>query len=575
MHLRITTSFLLFTFLGLLVSETAQAQLSFRNRSNKTVYVAVAFRDQSCGGKHWAKFNWLQIPAGATESLNSHLSGARESALRSATQSGDIYYYGESADGQKWQGANPNHTLQFPNGTKDQNGTFQAICHVHSPSGAFREPPMIKATGNGTSALTIDIPAQGTSSPVSPGRTVRVKVWRHSSIRVTASEAQTILNRMSRHLKRRDIASDVSTAVNFVLDGPVQVLPPRVHHTVRNSRDFATLQSVGRGVKVVRNIEWCSSTGGSIYGCAPVTAAEIDMAVIRLPWNDEGVLWVHEYGHNAGLSHVSRFRAIMNAQHRDTNTAVNRFESQRYLGGPQASIQSLAAGRALNETLAKLDNVPIHGPTHQFVDEMFDEQDIAVLSSMLAHPTDDRYAKWLPQIAQILGYIGSDQSVDSLIDFVNSPIGGSYVAKAKNSALIHLGDIIRETQNARAIEFLEEVASDTLTNRRLGEIEARAAAAEAQAESTSEMLITPLSATDLSADFADAAKQGLDIGAGRVSPDNADPNSEYFFHTDLDAAAEHESHSHGHSHESSRVTPNSSSRPPGPRIFNSNGEIIN
>ena len=66
-------------------------------------------------------------------------------------------------------------------------------------------------------------------------------------------------------------------------------------------------------VKVVRDINWCGGAGTNIIGCAPVPGDS--MVVVRFSnFGVESVLWMHEYGHNAGLVHNSDSRYIMAAQ---------------------------------------------------------------------------------------------------------------------------------------------------------------------------------------------------------------------------------------------------------------------
>jgi hypothetical protein len=55
-------------------------------------------------------------------------------------------------------------------------------------------------------------------------------------------------------------------------------------------------------VKVVRQINWCGIPATNIIGCSK--SPGYGMVVVRIS-GPEGTLWLHEYGHNTGLPHVS------------------------------------------------------------------------------------------------------------------------------------------------------------------------------------------------------------------------------------------------------------------------------
>lgn len=72
----------------------------------------------------------------------------------------------------------------------------------------------------------------------------------------------------------------------------------------------AVLNNAVSRVKVVRQINYCGGPGGGIIGCAWVGG--YGMALVRYGDPDtEGILWIHEYGHNAGLGHDTDYRFIM------------------------------------------------------------------------------------------------------------------------------------------------------------------------------------------------------------------------------------------------------------------------
>jgi len=98
-------------------------------------------------------------------------------------------------------------------------------------------------------------------------------------------------------------------------------------------------------VKVVRAINYCGSTATNIIGCSWVGGD--GMAVVRRSdANSEAVLWVHEYGHNVGLSHNTDSRYIMYGVDYGTNNGVSTTECDTYhspVGGANATETQIGA----------------------------------------------------------------------------------------------------------------------------------------------------------------------------------------------------------------------------------------
>ncbi len=112
---------------------------------------------------------------------------------------------------------------------------------------------------------------------------------------------------------RPDFALDVACCIRLVRGG-TGVTFGKPNDGLDSIDSKAELQAVLSAqvarVKVVRVINWCGSPATNIVGCS--TLGGSGMAVVRLGGGYDGVLWLHEYGHNVGLFHDNDPRYVMN-----------------------------------------------------------------------------------------------------------------------------------------------------------------------------------------------------------------------------------------------------------------------
>jgi len=314
-------------------------------------------------------------------------------------------------------------------------------------------------------------------------RTVRVTVHRHRTVTLTDADADRILADMGTTLQSSDSPNDTATQVRFVRNGPVRTLPATVAATIQTQAQWNALMTAGTGVKVVEAIRWCGGPGGSIIGCAPVGIANINLAVVRFTANQEGILWAHEYGHNASNGHrTDDGRALMFPSIGSDHNVVNATESGRFLSGPVAITQPHAACKE-DDAMQPPEDVRefvsrhwIEGVPYQAASQ-YGQADAEKLVEWLEQP--EAHEEFLPQIVTTLGYIGSEVAVQPIIDFVRSPRGGRSVFNAKNAALIHLGDLINKSGSQTALDFLKSVATNMKMASALAEPQLPAATDEA------------------------------------------------------------------------------------------------
>ncbi|MGJ9418377.1 hypothetical protein ACHAC9_11520 [Massilia sp. CMS3.1] len=324
-------------------------------------------------------------------------------------------------------------------------------------------------------------------NPAATIRTVQVTVQRHSTVALSDAEADRILGDMGTILQSDDSPADVATQVRFVRNGPVRLLPANVPGTIATAADLTALLNAGSGIKIVQAIRWCGGPGGSIIGCAPLGSPTVNLAAVRFTANQEGLIWVHEYGHNAGLGHrTDDLRAVMYPSVGADHNVVNSAESASFLAGPlaitagEAMASSCSLGVAIQPTKDVREFVSQHwiqGIPYQAASQYTEEDAKRLLEWLVNEP--EKHEEFLPEIVTTLGFIGSEIAVKPLIDFVHSARASRSVFNAKNAVLIHLGDLINKSGSQAALDFVTKVATDMETAKTLVVSRAAIAAAEA------------------------------------------------------------------------------------------------
>ncbi|MFC5513106.1 hypothetical protein ACFPOU_18555 [Massilia jejuensis] len=318
------------------------------------------------------------------------------------------------------------------------------------------------------------------------GRKVQVTVQRHDTVPLSDADADRILGDMGATLQSADSASDIATRVQFVRNGPVQVLPPTVPRTIQTEADLVALLDAGSGIKLVQAIRWCGGPGGSIIGCAPLGSPSVNVAAVRFTPDQEGILWVHEYGHNAGLGHrTDDRRAIMYPSIASDHNVVNAAESERFLAGPAAVSgavppSSCSPGVAVpppQDVRAFVSQHWIQGVPYQAASHYTEEDAKQLLAWLVDEP--EQHEEFLPEIVTTLCFIGSEVAVAPLIEFMHTVRASQARFNAKNAVLIHLGDLVNKSGSQAALAFLVKVATDMETARTLAVPRAAIAAAEA------------------------------------------------------------------------------------------------
>jgi hypothetical protein len=344
-------------------------------------------------------------------------------------------------------------------------------------------------------------------------RTVQVTVQRHSTVALTDADADRILADMGTILQSDDSPADVATPVRFVRNGAVRVLPANVPATIATAADLNALLNAGAGVKIVQAIRWCGGPGGSIIGCAPVGSPTVNLAAVRFTANQEGLIWVHEYGHNTGLPHrTDDLRAVMYPSVGVDHNVVNGAESASFLSGPLAitgegtvMASSCSLGAAVQPPKDVREFVSQHwiaGIPYLAASQYTEEDARLLLEWLVKEP--EKHEEFLPEIVTTLGFIGSEIAVQPMIDFVHSARASKAVFNAKNAVLIHLGDLVNKSGSKLALDFLTKVATDQEAAKTMTMARATIAAAEAAVAG-----VAAPGLDDLAAELAVSATFGL------------------------------------------------------------------
>lgn len=138
--------------------------------------------------------------------------------------------------------------------------------------------------------------------------THELQIRRYTTSSLTDARADTILNDMTNIAKVVDGSDDVSCEIEFERNGSVMTFSTG-DGSIDSSAEFSAVNGLSGNVKVVNEINWCGSLAPGIIGCAPVPGNSL--VVVRFTNSMEGVLWIHEFGHNKGLPHRDIANAIM------------------------------------------------------------------------------------------------------------------------------------------------------------------------------------------------------------------------------------------------------------------------
>ena len=149
---------------------------------------------------------------------------------------------------------------------------------------------------------------------------------------MTDTRLRQVLREASVRAGREDFSGDIACCARVSVGGSAQVFGAAGDglNIIDSNSELNTVLNNGISrVKVVSAINWCGGSGTNIIGCAWVGGN--GMSLVRMgDLGSESVLWIHEYGHNTGLSHVADSRGIMYGVDTGTNSGLTQAECNTY-----------------------------------------------------------------------------------------------------------------------------------------------------------------------------------------------------------------------------------------------------
>jgi PBS lyase HEAT-like repeat-containing protein len=289
----------------------------------------------------------------------------------------------------------------------------------------------------------------------------RLQVRRFTTAALTNANADSILADATTVLKTDEGAGDVACSVTLARAGSVATFT-QGDGSIDSGAEFSSLIALPGHVKVVNAINFCGTLLPNVIGCAPVPGNSL--AIVRFTAGMEGILWLHEFGHNKGLSHRNDANAVMNGTIGPTRRRVTSAECGAYgtLGQPAIAPAAAAAPAEAADVsppdVRSMDikefvrQTFIHGVPYEEASR-YPPDVVPTLLEMLKDRAEEPH--W-PNIVVVLGMIGDERALDPLIAFIEQG-GGTLSAahyRAKTSAIMSLGYLINKTGNRKALDYL-------------------------------------------------------------------------------------------------------------------------
>ena len=320
-------------------------------------------------------------------------------------------------------------------------------------------------TGSNRTAWVYTLCAEDT--PSGPPLVVHdLQVRRFTSTALADARADAILVDATNVIQTDSGANDIACNVGLRRTGAVTTFSTG-DGSIDSATEFTDVNNLPGNVKVLNQINWCGGIGANIIGCAPVPGDSL--VVVRFVESLEGILWLHEFGHNQGLSHRNGTDNVMHPSIGSDRVGVDVAECTAYrstalvaaTGGTQMALLDVAAA---GESGAPPEDVRdfvrqyfVHGTPFDQASR-YGPEAVPVLLEMLDDPAE---VEWWPNIVTVLGMIGEPTVFEPLKAFLEEPTEGTLTRphyQAKANVPLALGYLVNQSGNEAALDYLIEGA---------------------------------------------------------------------------------------------------------------------
>jgi len=249
-----------------------------------------------------------------------------EMALRGLAYSGDATAHERLTDIAQGRSAPAPQGRKLDHAADSALELFEAL---KSPADGRGAPSSTDAPGDALGSATAAV--ADTQTVVHDHRMTYVNHIDHTNPMTDGRLDQALLEG-SKRVRRADFPADVSCCVTYSRYGTGTTFgsPGDGRDVIDTISEQITVLGISTArFKVVRLINYCGVAGTNIIGCSLVSGNS--SIVVRMSsLGSEGVLWVHEYGHNTGLAHNPDSRYIMYATNNGNNNALTQAECDKY-----------------------------------------------------------------------------------------------------------------------------------------------------------------------------------------------------------------------------------------------------
>jgi hypothetical protein len=300
------------------------------------------------------------------------------------------------------------------------------------------------------------------SSPSLGQSTHSLDVTKHAFVTLSNNDVDGILKDGTDVLKTdsdglvpvQDIVCDVTLARTGSVGGFADITAVA---DITTQADLDKVFAQNGFVKAVSSIKRCGGKSGSYAGCAR------DTMIVEHPGDWRGIVWAHEYGHTASLSHRAFSKALMTSVPLASDqTYVEQAECTAFETGPRGSPINFSIAKPVDEQGDPLIDLVRSVIVDVFPYEAFAAQDPAELPAVNALLDDvAEQANWSNALIAI-GIVGAVEEAPFLAAFVAGNVTDgepAYVYRAKSAALLGLGYLLHRTGSEQALATLREATS--------------------------------------------------------------------------------------------------------------------